>query len=161
LGRPGSALADLWDVERVEVLRGPQGTLYGRNATGGSINVVTKKPTSEFDAVADVLFGNYDRIQGRFAIGGPVVEDRIMVRIAGYSNQRDGDIENRVDPALCPACEDMNSEDSQSVRAHLLFTPNPSWDVLLTVQRFQDDGLRGFTTLPLPGQRSRGQPDQP
>ncbi|HEX7038471.1 MAG TPA: TonB-dependent receptor, partial [Pseudomonadales bacterium] len=161
LGRPGSALADLWDVERVEVLRGPQGTLYGRNATGGSINVVTRKPTNEFDAVADVLFGNYDRIQGRFAIGGAIIEDRVMARVSGYSNQRDGDIENLVDPALCPSCEDLNSEDSQSVRAHLLFTPNESWDVLLTAQRFQDDGLRGFTTLPLPGQRSRGQPDQP
>lgn len=161
LGRPGSALADLWDVERVEVLRGPQGTLYGRNATGGSINVVTKKPTNEFDAVADVLFGNYGRTQGRFAIGGAIVEDRLMARLSGFSNERNGYIENLVDPAVCPSCEDMGAEDARSVRAQLLFTPNDATEVLLMAQQFEDQGLRGFTTLPLPGQRSRGQPNQP
>ncbi len=161
LGRPGSALADLWDVERVEVLRGPQGTLYGRNATGGSINVVTKKPTNEFDAVADVLFGNYGRTQGRFAIGGAIVEDRLMARLSGYSNERNGYIENLVDPAVCPSCEDMGAEDARSVRAQLLFTLNDATEVLLMAQQFEDQGLRGFTSLPLPGQRSRGQPDQP
>jgi iron complex outermembrane receptor protein len=161
LSRPGSALADLWDVERVEVLRGPQGTLYGRNATGGSINVVTRKPTNEFDATADVLYGNYDRIQGRFAIGGAIVEDRVMARISGFSNERDGYIKNLVDPQLCPSCEDMGAEDSQAVRAHFLVAPGDRWEVLLTAQRFKDTGLRGFTTLPLQGQRSRGQPDQP
>lgn len=161
LGRPGSALADLWDVERVEILRGPQGTLYGRNATGGSINVVTKKPTSEFDAVADVLFGNYNRTQGRFAIGGAIVEDRVMARISGFSDKQDGFIDNNVDPMLCPSCEDMGSTDAQSIRAHLLIKASEAVDVLFTVQRFKDQGLRPFTTLLLPGQRSRGQPDQP
>ena len=161
LGRPGSALADLWDVERVEVLRGPQGTLYGRNATGGSINVVTKKPTSEFDAVADVLFGNYGRTQGRFAIGGTIIEDRLMARISGFSNERDGYIDNLVDESICPSCEDLGSEDARSVRAQLLLTPNEATSVLLMAQKFEDQGLRGFTTLSLPGQLSRGIPDQP
>jgi iron complex outermembrane recepter protein len=161
LGRPGSALADMWDVERIEVLRGPQGTLYGRNATGGSINVVTKKPTAEFDAVADVLFGNYDRLQGRFAIGGTIVEDRVMTRISGFTNKRDGYIKNPVDPLVCPTCDDTGADDAKSVRAHLLVKPNEATDVLFTVQRYEDQGPRGFTSMPLPGQRSRGQPDQP
>ncbi len=78
-----------FDVERIEVLRGPQGTLYGRNATGGAVNIVTKSPTDEFSAEGDLILGNYDRYRLFSAFGGPVT-DRIRIRVAGQYENRNG-----------------------------------------------------------------------
>ena len=93
LSRPTAAAAQLFDAERIEVLRGPQGTLYGRNATGGSINVVSKKPTDEWDAVADFGYGNYSQIRARAAGGGPIT-DWLKFRVAAVRESHDGFLEN-------------------------------------------------------------------
>lgn len=85
---------EFYDLERVEVLRGPQGTLFGRNATGGAVNFVTKKP--DYDSVngfIDVEAGNYDNIRVKGAVNIPLA-DNFAIRIAGMSLQRDGYIEN-------------------------------------------------------------------
>lgn len=85
---------EFFDVERVEVLRGPQGTLFGRNATGGSINMVTKKPTYDgVEGFADVEAGDYNHIRVKGAINIPLGETA-GVRIAGFKLDRDGYIEN-------------------------------------------------------------------
>lgn len=79
-----------FDVERVEVLRGPQGTLYGRSSTGGAINVITKKPTiGAFEGYGKFEYGNYNAVRGEAAINIPV-SDMIAVRVAGNFNRRDG-----------------------------------------------------------------------
>ncbi|WCP16257.1 Vitamin B12 transporter BtuB (plasmid) [Sphingobium sp. AntQ-1] len=82
----GSAL---FDTERVEIVTGPQGTLYGRNAVGGVINVVSKQPTDEFSANGFLEYGNYNYIQVLAAVNLPVT-DTLAVRAAGYVNRRDG-----------------------------------------------------------------------
>jgi iron complex outermembrane recepter protein len=78
-----------FDLDRVEVLRGPQGTLYGRNSTGGTINLVTAKPTKDFEGYFNATLGNYDLNQEDLAVGGPL-SDRVQGRIAVDSIQRSG-----------------------------------------------------------------------
>ncbi|WP_408589033.1 TonB-dependent receptor [Novosphingobium sp.] len=79
-----------FDIERVEVLRGPQGTLYGRSSTGGAINVITKKPViGAFEGYGKFEYGNYNTFRGEAAINMPV-NDRIAIRLAGNFNARDG-----------------------------------------------------------------------
>ena len=90
LSRSSAAVPGFFDVERVETVRGPQGTLYGRNATGGSVNVISKMPADEFSMDASLLVGNYDRYQIFAAASGPIVEDRLRVRAAVQLEDRDG-----------------------------------------------------------------------
>ncbi|MXW49054.1 MAG: TonB-dependent receptor [Gammaproteobacteria bacterium] len=92
--RAASQIAALADVERVEVLKGPQGTLYGRNATGGAINIVTRKPTREFSARGDLQVGNLDQFIVRGSLSGPLVADRVFGRLSVTRNQDDGYTDN-------------------------------------------------------------------
>jgi iron complex outermembrane receptor protein len=89
LARPESIDAAFFDLQQVEVLRGPQGTLYGRNATGGAVNFITALPGDQFDASGTVEIGNYDHIRVEGAISGPV-GGGLKVRLAGFSDSRDG-----------------------------------------------------------------------
>jgi iron complex outermembrane receptor protein len=89
ISRPAGALPAFMDVERVEVLRGPQGTLYGRNATGGSVNVISKGPGDHLQYEGELTVGNYDRFRLFGAIGGPVT-DRVGIRLAVQREKRDG-----------------------------------------------------------------------
>jgi iron complex outermembrane receptor protein len=89
LSRNAASVPAFFDVDRVEVIRGPQGTLYGRNATGGSVNVLTKNPTREFEGEAKLSAGNYQWFQPFLAVSGPL-SDRVRVRLAVQRNDRDG-----------------------------------------------------------------------
>ena len=90
VARPSSTSGVLYDVDRIEVLKGPQGTLYGRNATGGAINIITRKPElGEFGGDASVSYGNYDAIQFNGALNAPLGE-RAAVRVAGQYVKHDG-----------------------------------------------------------------------
>jgi iron complex outermembrane recepter protein len=88
--RYSSVNAELLDIDRVEVLRGPQGTLYGRDAIGGVINVRTRDPTDEMHARAAVGLGNYELREGRVFAAGPLAGDRIRVSFSGAKSDRDG-----------------------------------------------------------------------
>lgn len=85
--------ATFWDVERVEVLRGPQGTLYGRNAVGGAINILYKEPTNEFEAAVKGIIGNYSTQEVYGAVSGPIVKDKLMGRLNFAHRERDGVID--------------------------------------------------------------------
>lgn len=93
IGRPVGVLFSAFDTERVEVLRGPQGTLYGRNATGGSINYISKKPTQDTTFEGDLTYGDYDRKRVRLAANTPL-NDETAVRVVGFWEDRDGFTEN-------------------------------------------------------------------
>ena len=121
-----SAMAGLtfqmFDLDRVEVLRGPQGTLYGRNATGGLVHFVTRKPTEDLDAYADLTLGSNSQVKFEGAIGGG--SETVMGRLSVATNQADGYVSNR-------AGADPNEADNMALRGQLLFKPTEQWSVLL------------------------------
>lgn len=82
IASPLAQMGQFFDVERVEVLRGPQGTLYGRNTTGGAINIITRKPTKEFEADTSVETGNYHSLDVEGGVGGPLIRDALAARAA-------------------------------------------------------------------------------
>lgn len=90
LGRPASFGIALYDAQRVEVLRGPQGTLYGRNATGGAINVVTNQPEHQFGVGMEMLYGSEDRMRARGFVNLPIVDDTLALRATGIREVREG-----------------------------------------------------------------------
>ena len=96
--RPGVALSEFVDIERVEVLRGPQGTLFGRNTSAGALNITTVAPdVSEFGGFANATYGNFDLVNIQGAINVPIVQDTMAVRLTGAYRSRDGFIDI-VDP---------------------------------------------------------------
>ena len=88
LSRPSAGLSAFFDVDRIEVLRGPQGSLYGRNATGGAINIISNGPTSTWSGFGSVLVANYKRVDVEGAVGGPIAGDDLTMRIGGYYHRR-------------------------------------------------------------------------
>ncbi len=127
----------LFDLERVEVLRGPQGTLYGRNTTGGLVKFVTKKPTDEVEAYAEFTYGSNDQKKWEAAFSGPV-SDHVSVRASVAGNKFDGYVEN-----LNPGFKDPNDADNLAGRLQVLIKPTDSVDVLLNVHASEDNSLAG------------------
>jgi iron complex outermembrane recepter protein len=105
---------DLLDIERIEVLKGPQGSIYGRNAIGGAINIVTKGPTDTFTGTAEAFLGTGLDMRGQVAISGPIAGEKLMFRLSGAFRDFDGDIYNQT------LRRDVNQETSNTVRLALL-----------------------------------------
>ncbi|PZU57958.1 MAG: TonB-dependent receptor [Sphingobium sp.] len=132
--RPFGFGDSMFDLERVEVLRGPQGTLYGRNATGGAINVITAKPKDKFEGKVAVGVGNYDQVTTEGMINVPVT-DTLAVRAAFSTIKHDG---YRVNEAPARAGDDA---DSQSVRLHVQWKPTDRLKLLLSGQLTKIGGV--------------------
>ena len=135
--RPSGLNMLMYDTERVEVLRGPQGTLYGRNATGGSVNIISKRPDNEFGVSTDMLTGDYDRFQFRGTLNLPIIDEQLAGRISVIREERDGYQEN-----VFPGGTESNDADALAWRAQLLWTPSDNLSVLLKADDvdFEDVG---------------------
>jgi iron complex outermembrane receptor protein len=123
--RTGSGLNDLGEVDRIEVLRGPQGTLAGRNASAGTINILTKLPSYTFGGYAEGTYGNYDNIRIAGGLTGPIIKDVLAFRLDGVFGKRDGfyrDVINNTD---------YNDRNRYFVRGQLLFEPSADVSVRL------------------------------
>ena len=129
-----------YDLESIEVLRGPQGTLYGRNTTGGSVNLVTRKPTEEFEARFGLLYGDYDRVRTAALISGPI-SDNLLGRLSLlYDDRSEGYTKN-----LVPGVDDdVDTEEIKSVRGALRFLPSDALTLDLTVHYEKREGSMGF-----------------
>ncbi len=123
--RTGVGLTELGEVERIEVLRGPQGTLFGRNASAGLLNIVTAKPKFETGGSAELSYGNYNAWRLAGGITGALVEGKLAGRLDGVYNKRDGFFPDVV------SGRNTANRDRFLVRGQLLFTPSEDWSVRL------------------------------
>ena len=141
----GAPPIELFDVERIEVLRGPQGTLYGRNATGGAINIITAKPEmSSLHGHVDVEMGNKALQRMRGALNLPITET-IALRVAGLSLQRDGHTDNLAGGQVPGAPDTVDGRDLDAVRISALWRPSDRTHMWLSVERFNENDNRMFT----------------
>lgn len=126
LGRAQGSFLDVFDVERIEVLRGPQGTLYGRNTIGGAIKFVSRQPTEELEAYASATYGNFDRVDLKAGLSGPVAGDKLLGKASIAYLRRDGYSDNAFDG------QDDGDKDTLAWRASLLAKPTDRFEFTLT-----------------------------
>lgn len=128
--------AEYFDIERVEVLRGPQGTLYGRNATGGVVNVITAKPKmGEQEADISLTYGNYNTIKAKGMFNMPIT-DNVAFRLAGSMTQRDGYVNNTF------TGNDIDDRELFGIRATLAFEPTENFRGWFSYEHFEEDDSR-------------------
>ncbi|RYD25734.1 MAG: TonB-dependent receptor, partial [Lysobacteraceae bacterium] len=124
--RIASATFDFTDTERIEVLRGPQGTLYGKNTTAGAINITTRKPSFTPEARIELTTGNYQFIQAKASVSGPLIPDKLAIRLSASVTERDGTIHN------VATGKNLNAQDNKSVRGQLYWKPTETLDFALS-----------------------------
>ena len=136
LGRPAMMLGDFLDVDRVEVLRGPQGTLYGRNTVGGAVNVITRSPTNVFDSQASVSAGSFDSWRATVRLSGPLKRGRVLASAAFTKGVTAGFVNDLTFPE-----HPLGEEDVTAARGkiHVLFSPRI--DLLLNVDAAREDSV--------------------
>jgi iron complex outermembrane receptor protein len=143
----GNAL--FYDLARIEVLRGPQGTLYGRNATGGSINLISNPPDEEFGGQIEAQIGDYDQQRLRGVLNVPTMDEKLLLRVSGQYENRDGYYED-----LTPGADDLTDEDSLNLRGQALYLLSENLDALLSVNYASNKGaghgVKALGPYPLP-----------
>lgn len=153
--RSAAALASFYDVDRVEVLRGPQGTLYGRNATGGSVNIVTNRPTFTTEGGVSLTAGNYKTLNAEAYFSTPI-NDKVAMRIAGQIQNHGGYGKNLVTGS------DIDNKHSQAVRGQLLFEPTEKLSILIGADYYtQDDRSNSYHYFGPAGFTAQGDPVTP
>ncbi|NER62585.1 TonB-dependent receptor, partial [Pseudomonas sp. MAFF212427] len=143
--RPGQATLDLLDLERIEVLRGPQGTLFGKNASAGVLNIVTKAPTEQTQGFVEQAYYSGNESRTRFGIGGSLIPDTLKGSVTTLFGSYDGNVDNLANG------HEVNGYNRKGVRGKLEFTPSD--DLKLTVaadyMQSHDDAPNGVVSKAL------------
>ena len=130
--RNGVAFTDLGEPDRIEVLKGPQGTLFGKNTTAGVINVITKRPTFNLGASAEATASNLDGFGASLSLNGPLVEDAVAARLFVAARARDGYYNSVNQP-------NNNNQDFYTSRLQVLFTPSADLDINVAIDYTKRD----------------------
>ncbi|NIB45062.1 TonB-dependent receptor [Pseudomaricurvus alkylphenolicus] len=125
--------AGFHDVERIEVLRGPQGTLYGRNTLAGAINITTATPSDEFEAEVGVDVGNKDSRKIDFAVSGALTEQNLYARLSGFYDETDGFFDSDT------TGESIDESESEGARLSLIYEPGEAFDARFTTSYFKQE----------------------
>ncbi|WP_259755247.1 TonB-dependent receptor [Pseudomonas sp. GCEP-101] len=136
LGRPGMAVFDLLDIEQLELLRGPQGTLFGKNTTAGVLNITTRAPTFTPERSVEVSGGQDGYFQGKGTVSGALT-DTLAGRVSAYRTRDDGYIKNIHDDNY------LNGGERQGIRGQLLFKPNEDFDLRWINDYNEEDSSNG------------------
>lgn len=168
--RAPGAVVDLLDITRVEVLKGPQGTLFGRNSIGGAVNIITSRPSDTLQLTGEATFGNFERLEARGAISGPIIENELFASFAFKVATRDGFQEripfggtaglgstSSASPTAIPLDQllvsDTNSgrnpgaKSGGTVRGKLLWTPSSDFEISLAIDNTVTRDAANPTTL--------------
>jgi iron complex outermembrane receptor protein len=137
VSRPSAALTSMFDLSTLEVLRGPQGTLFGRNATAGAINMTSTRPTDELSGYAHVTVGNYDEVRAEAAVGGAIVPGLLSARIAAFDESRGGYGVNRATDT------EIDDKRAQGVRGTILLTPATGLKITTIAEYYNENDHNG------------------
>ena len=133
-----ATIGSFWDIERIEVLRGPQGTLYGRNAVGGAMNFLYKRPSDEFEFAAKGIVGDYGTQDAYFMVNSPLVEGVLNARLVGSSREHDGWVEERG-----PVGDDLDSGDETNIALSLEWIINDNMTFNIRQNKADVDRVMG------------------
>jgi iron complex outermembrane receptor protein len=136
-GRQGMVSSDFNDVAEVELLRGPQGTLFGKNTTAGAVIINTLKPSFTFGASGEASVGNFGFHEFKGSVTGPLIADKLAVRLSGFYSDRDGTYKNVFNG------KDQNARQGSGIRAQLLATPTEN----LSIRLIGTHGRQSFPTI--------------
>ena len=137
LGTLSGQIVENFDLERVEILRGPQGTLFGKNTTGGLLNVIRSRPTGEWDARVKVDYGQWNQREARVVVNAPVIEDKLAAKVFYTNLQGDGYL------TRSGSGSNMPEQDYQNYGVTFLATPIDKFEALFTIEKFKDDSQGG------------------
>ncbi len=138
--RSATATFDFLDVDQIEVLRGPQGTLYGKNTTAGAINVTSRKPTFTHEAQGEITYGNYNFRQGKASVSGPLIADKLAFRLGTSYTERDGTLYN------VATGKHINEQDNLGFKGQLLWLPTQDLSITFSADYTHSNPL-GFGQL--------------
>jgi iron complex outermembrane receptor protein len=134
-------IATLFDIERIEVLRGPQGTLYGRNAMGGVINIITKQPSNSTNGFAELSFGNYHQQRYSLGLRTPLVKNKLYLGLAGLYDKRDGFYTNEFTNSS------FDKQNSFTGNYYLKYIAGSHWDLTINVKHHNNRNNGAFTLV--------------
>lgn len=138
--RTGSVITDLIDIESIQLLRGPQGTLFGKNTVAGAIDIRTREPSFEPEARAELTYGNYDYVRGYLALGAPITDD-LAFRVSYLRTRRDGIIRNTTYD------EDWDQLDNHAARLDVVWKPRDDFKLRVIADYSIQTGDMGFQSV--------------